>query len=265
MTELRKVLESQGWVVARDSVPSELCERLLSVLETEMHVPIHDPSRWHEYANFDLVPIWGHQAQWDIRQLPQVHALWAELWGRSDLWVSLDMCRFTPPWRSGDKGPLPIHWDHNPHDLSTRMIQGVVALTETPRGQGGFRCVPSLFNDPGAWATEPIRHSWGEEWQPDVTDSEVVEIPVAQGDLILWDSRLPHANSRNDATQPRIAFYLQMFPSQGEEERRVRLECYREGKCLPFWRARPGADRAEPWPPAELTLLGRRLLGKEAW
>jgi Phytanoyl-CoA dioxygenase (PhyH) len=260
MREPHQVFEDEGWLVAPNIVPPELCKRLLEVLEIEMDVPIHDSARWHEYESFDLVPIWGHQSQWDIRQLPELHRLWSELWGTEDLWVSLDMCRFTPPWRSGAADPLPIHWDHDPHDPSANAIQGVLALTDTARGQGGFRCVPSLLHEPDAWPRQPMTRPWGDEWQPDVARREILEVPAAQGDLIVWNSRLPHANSRNDSSRPRIAFYVQMFPADGEEERRTRLACYRDGTCHPVWRERPGADRREPWPPATLTDLGNRLL-----
>jgi hypothetical protein len=53
-------------------VPVALCERLTTVLETGLDVPIHDAARWDEYGGdgHDLLPIWGHQAQWDIRQHP---------------------------------------------------------------------------------------------------------------------------------------------------------------------------------------------------
>ena len=226
-----------------------------------MHVPLTDSTRWEEYAANDFVPMWGHQAQWDIRQLPELHALWAHLWGSEELWVSLDMCRFTPPWKPGHAEPGPIHWDHDPHDRSTRFIQGVVALADTALGQGGFRCVPSLFRNPDAWPKNPLRRPWGDEWLPKVCDRDVIEIPASQGDLIVWDSRLPHSNSKNTSDRPRVAFYVQMFPPMDEQERSIRLSCYRTGTCHPAWRYRPGTDRPERWPPAKLTPLGQQLLG----
>lgn len=261
MKDVRATVEAQGWGLVPRVVPTDLCNRLLSVLEAEMHVPLTDSARWDEYAGNDFVPMWGHQAQWDIRQLPQLHALWAQLWRTEDLWVSLDMCRFTPPWNPRHAGPQPIHWDHDPHDRSTRFIQGVLALADTGRGQGGFRCVPSLFLDAEAWPTHPLQRPWGDEWQPNVSDHEIVEVSASQGDLIVWDSRLPHANSKNTSDRPRVAFYIQMFPPIGEQERRIRIECYQTGTCHPTWRYRPGAARTEPWPPANLTALGKQLLG----
>jgi hypothetical protein len=259
-------LERQGWSRVEGIVPAELCVGLLDALRDDLGVPLDDPFRWPEYGPWDIVPMWGHQAQWDIRQHPDLHRTWSSLWGTAALWVSLDMVRFTPPWEPGYLEPLPIHWDHNPHDDSLRWIQGVVALTETELGQGGFRCVPSLFHDHDAWPTEPVRREWGDEWNPDVPGREIVEVPAGAGDLIVWDSRLPHANSRNTSERPRIAFYVQMFPARAEaDDAALRVDLWRTGRCHPVWRWRQGCDRIEPWPPASLTTLGRRLLGIERW
>ncbi len=262
---MRETLEREGWFRAEGTVPRELCAALVAVLRDDLDVPVDDPDGWERYGASDIVPIWGHQAQWDIRQLPSLHALWAEIWQTEGLWVSLDMVRFTPPWREGYEDALPIHWDHDPHDGRQRWVQGVVALTDTEVGQGGWRCIPSLFHERDAWPSEPIVRPWGEEWRPDVSGRDELELPGRAGDLIVWDSRLPHANSRNVSKRPRLAFYIQMFPPQDDEERDVRIGCWRQGLCHPVWRWRPGAERAEPWPPAELSRLGRRLLGLERW
>jgi hypothetical protein len=101
-------------------------------------VPVHDRLRWHAYGGepHDLVPIWGHQAQWDIRQHPDLHRVWAALWKTDRLRVWLDSCRFTPPWRPGFAEPLGIHWDYDPWKPEVRVFQGVVALTDTAANQG---------------------------------------------------------------------------------------------------------------------------------
>jgi hypothetical protein len=102
-------IHNVGWVRIASAVPAALCERLVSVLENELGVPIHEPGRWDEYGSVsrDLIPIWGHQAQWDIRQHPNLHRFWATLWETERLWVSLDSCRFTPPWRLVMTNPTP--------------------------------------------------------------------------------------------------------------------------------------------------------------
>lgn len=251
------------------AVPVCLCRRLVDVLETGMGVPLYDQSRWHEYGGEprDLVPIWGHQAQWDIRQHPELHPIWATLWGTDRLGVSLDSCRFTPPWQSGFAEPYGIHWDHNPWNTEKRMFQGVLALTDTAANQGGFRCVSSLYDDRSAWPRAPIIDQDGDEnWLANTEAREIVHVPAKAGDLIVWDSLLPHGNSKNMSSAPRIAFYVAMGPFLADGTlRQAQIDSWRSGRCVPWWRSRPGYDRVEPWPPASLTELGRRLLGLDDW
>ena len=85
-----------------------------------------------------------------------MHRVWAQLCGTERLGVSLDSCRFTPPWKVGHAEPGAIHWDHNPWNAAKRMFQGVLALTDTSIDQGGFCCVPSLYRNPDAWPDKPI-------------------------------------------------------------------------------------------------------------
>jgi hypothetical protein len=260
-------LREFGWIRMNEAIPVQACERLVEVMESELGVPVHDPSHWDAYGGEmqDLVPIWGHQAQWDIRQNPNLHRIWAELWGTEHLCVSLDSCRFTPPWKPGHADAPDIHWDHNPWDANKRMFQGVLALTDTSVNQGGFRCVPSLYHDRDSWPRKAIVDAEGEEnWLADTTGREIVHVPAQAGDLIVWDSRLAHGNSKNTSSRPRIAFYVLMGPAD-EGGRKIAVDSWRTGRCVPWWRNRQGYDRIEPWPPATLTQLGRRLLGLESW
>ena len=257
-----------GWMRIAGAVPVKLCERLVEVLETEMDVPVHDQSRWHEHGGEprDLIPIWGHQAQWDIRQHPDLHRIWAVLWKTDRLGVSLDSCRFTPPWKPGFGEPNRIHWDYDPWNAEMRVFQGVVALNETAANQGGFRCVPSLYQERDAWWRSPsLDQDGAKNWlAKNIEGREIVNVAAQAGDLIVWDSRLPHSNSKNISSVPRIAFYVTMGPMD-EALRQANVESWRTGRCVPWWRNRRGYDRPEPWAPAILTQLGRRLLGLDDW
>jgi hypothetical protein len=208
-------LRQFGWIRIGNAVPTELCERLVLVLERELGVPVRDPSRWDEYGGRmrDFVPLWGHQAQWDIRQHPNFHRIWATLWNTEKLWVSLDSCRFTPPWKPGYAATYGIHWDHDPWDAKWRMLQGVLALTNTDVHQGGFRCVPALYHERDKWPKLPTIDPDGDaNWLADTDGHEIVIVPARAGDLIVWDYRLPHGNSRNVSAVPRIAFYATVPP-----------------------------------------------------
>src|SRR6516225_3836713 len=141
--------------------------------------------------------------KWDIRQHPNLHQIWAILLGTERLCVSLDSCRFTPPWKPGYAEPYGIHWDHDPRDTEKRMFQGVLALTDTGIDQGGFRCVPSLYSDRGSWPSEPTIDADGENWLADIAGREIAHVRAQAGDLIVWDSLLAHGNSKNLSSRPR--------------------------------------------------------------
>lgn len=266
--ETKQHFHEQGWARVAGAVPRALCDAAVGVLERECGVPVNDPAHWSEYGGDgrDLVPLWGHQALWDIRQHPALHAIWSALWGTQALWVTLDSCRFTPPWSPGHADALPLHWDHDPHDAAARNIQGVLALTDTAADQGGFRCLPGLHRAPEAWPSAPVRNDDGEEdWVADAAGRTIAHVPAAAGDLILWESRLPHGNSKNCSDRPRLAFYVAMSLARETKLAEASIESWRSGRCVPWWRTRRGYDRVEPWPPARLSPLGRRLLGLDPW
>ncbi len=258
-----------GWVRLRGVVSPSLCENLLYALQKDLNIPIDDPSRWSEYGveGKDRIPMWGHQAQWNIRQSPAFYSAWADLWEEEALLVTLDSCRFTPPWQPGFLEPDPIHFDVDPWNDRAQTLQGVIALRDTAADQGGFSCVPSLYGDRSRWPKQYVKNNVGKElWHPDVSPGEVVHVAVEAGDLIAWSSRLPHSNSKNLSNQPRIAFYAATIPARKSENvRPILTESWSTGNCVPWWRERPGFGNAEPWPPATLTSLGRRLVGLDAW
>jgi len=265
----RNRFNQDGWLCVQAAVPAELCARLVEVLERELDLPVHDAARWDAYRGSmrDLLPVWGHQAQWDIRQHPNVHRIFAMLWGTEALWVTLDSCRFTPPWRQQCAEQLDLHWDHDPWDPALSSIQGVLALTDTAADQGGFRCVPSLLHDRDAWPRIPHIEADGDvTWNANAAGREVVHVPARAGDLIVWNSRLAHGNSRNLSDRPRLAFYVSMNPAaRNAALSAAAIESWHTGRCVPWWRTRPGYDRVEPWAPAHLTPLGRRLIGLDPW
>jgi ectoine hydroxylase-related dioxygenase (phytanoyl-CoA dioxygenase family) len=89
------------------------------------------------------------------------------------------------------------------------------------------------------------------------------------GDLLIWNRLLAHGNGRNVGARPRLAQYLTMYPAADDEgQRQERIACWREGRAPGGWeREIPeryrGCERHRV--PAELTPLGRKLLGLDLW
>lgn len=259
-------LRTDGYAVLPQKVPVAMCDAVLDAIGDTLGIRADDPATWDRVsAEIDQVPMWNHPAQWAIRQLPELHELWAAIWERPDLWVDVNSCRFTPPTTAGRAEPLPLHFDVDPRDPAQQWYPAVVALTDAPAGHGGFRCVPSLFRDPGRWPTEWVETDHGTEYQVADPGDEIVEVPVRRGDLLIWDTHLPHGTVANRGSTPRAVFYLQMHPPGNEEQRLERVADVDAGRCPPWWRWKPGHDRLDRHEDMALTPLGERLLGRVRW
>ncbi len=264
---VRSGLANDGYLVFRDAVPTAHCRAVLDAIGHDLGIWADDPDSWDRVsAEIDQVPLWGHQSQWDIRQLPGLYDIWRAIWGSGRLWVDRNSCRFTPPWRPGRADALPLHWDVDPRDRDLHWYQGILALTDCPLGSGGFRCAPSVMHNRDRWPAEWTTTKYGTEYRPDpVAADEIVEVPLGVGDLLVFDSHLPHGTVGNLAEQPRAVFYLQMFPAGTSEEAASNIDDHLTGVAPPWWRWKPGHDRAEPGPPATLNRHGERLLGMRPW
>jgi ectoine hydroxylase-related dioxygenase (phytanoyl-CoA dioxygenase family) len=156
-----------------------------------------------------------------------------------------------------------IHWDTDPRSPGPLEVQGMVFLTDAPVDQGPFLCVPSLFADLDGWlAAHPDR---GIEDLGDLDGHEVVSVPLEAGDLLIWDVRLPHAGGANRGRAPRLSVPIRMYREGGESERRERIRCWKQRRAPKVWRGWKGQLDPEPGAPAELTGLGRKLLGLDRW
>jgi len=88
---------------------------------------------------------------------------------------------------------------------------------------------------------------------------------------MIWKAALPHGNSRNCSDKRRVAQDVRMDPAEpaDEELREARIASWRESSHPAFQnpRAFPGDPRRKEAesPPAQLTPLGRKLLGLDDW
>jgi hypothetical protein len=260
---VRAGLINDGYFVFRSAVPVALCQAVLDAIGLTLGIWVDDPQTWDRVSTeIEEVPLRGHQSQWDIRQLPDLYAIWRTVWGTERLWVDRNACRYTPPWREGRAEPLSLHWDVDPHNPNVLWYPGILALTDAPAGAGGFCCAPSLMHNRDRWPTSWTTCRYGVEYRSnEVAAHEIIEIPLNVGDLLVFDSHLPHGTVRNTATSPRVAFFLQMFPEGPTEEALANVGDHLAGVAPPWWRWKPGHDRVEPGPPATLTDHGKRLMG----
>jgi ectoine hydroxylase-related dioxygenase (phytanoyl-CoA dioxygenase family) len=168
-----------------------------------------------------------------------------------------------------------VSWDTDTSKLPQPLrVQGVIYLTDTTPEMGGFTCIPGFIG--------PVLEEWiarqpadRDPRRPDLATlppgCEVTPIPGKAGDLVIWSTLLAHGNGHNVSDRPRFAQYVTMFPAPEGE----RAEAMREDRVM-RWQKRLAPDtnwvvgdprRKEELEgkTAELTPLGRKLLGADPW
>ena len=201
-----------------------------------------DPETWYappraemkmkELTNTGMVEVYNHQYLWDNRQTPKVHQAFADIWGTEKLWVTIDRANLNLPIRPGYEYKGFIHWDYDP-ETKPQNVQGVLALADqTDENMGGFQCVPELYRTYETWKlTQPEDRN---HFRPDVTGFEIVKVPMDAGDLLIFNSMLPHGiRVNNSGNKVRMAQYISMMPAEedNEELREWRISSWMERRA----------------------------------
>ncbi|WP_149546880.1 phytanoyl-CoA dioxygenase family protein [Streptomyces marokkonensis] len=285
--------QNHGYVVVPEAISPDAAKLLLEFAWEFQGLDPRRPDTWYRERTFrsdldrDLfvygfVEAYHHQLIWDSRQTRRVHDAFVDVWDCEELWVTLDRLNLNPPnvrnrSRSlidpADEGfDIELHWDvDTTASVPPQRVQGIIALTGTEPGHGGFQCSPELFRRFDEWKAgqppgrDPIRPG------ADRTEFPVVRPRLEAGDLLIFNGMLAHGVAPNtSADGVRAVQYLSMMPALEEHEmlRRSRVESWRT-LSTPDWNATllGDAERHESlrYGPAELNGLGRTLLGLDAW
>jgi len=130
-------------------------------------------------------------------------------------------------WRT-DEGWL--HTDQNPKmERDFIRVQGILTFTDsTVESGGGFICVPGFHRE--EWVSYCDRNPIDQDVCLLTREEQKVLLPHAEkitaqpGSLIVWDSRLPHANFPNESTTAwRMVQYITYYPAHYDSEKRVRI------------------------------------------
>lgn len=273
--------KENGYLVVPQVVPQENLDAVLDALWAFLKVEgieRDDPTTWYPKTRRGaLVHLHQHQTLWNNRQNPRLYRAFADLYGTDKLWVSMDRAGMKPPIDArfpehDDRGF--VHWDMDttPPITDRLFVQGVLALTDTTEEMGGFCCIPGFHRNLEEWiAEQPADRN---KFAPDLNrlpeGMKVTPIPMKAGDIVIWDRRLAHGNGRNVGKAPRLAQYVTMYPlSEREEDREERVASWQERRAPIGWLKDvpahyQGKEAAEN-SPAELTPLGRKLLGVDLW
>jgi len=273
----RQFFNDNGYVVVPNVVDVKDCDAVIDALFLFLGMNRNDPGDWYRLPlkPGGMVEIYQHQALWNTRQLPRMHALFSEILGTERLCVTVDRVGFKPPYTPAHpefdhKGFT--HWDVDTSRLPVSFgVQGVLCLTDTGENMGGFTCVPGFHRGLEEWiCRQPADRN------PRVPDLSTlppgmksVPIPATAGSMIVWNNLLLHGNGHNVSDRPRFSQYISMFPADrlSEENRAHRIDCWRN-RLPPGGTVFPGDPREveqKQFQTAELTELGRKLLGLDRW
>jgi hypothetical protein len=269
-----------GYVIIRNAVPREQALATAAFLWEFEEKDSKDPETWYappraemkmkELTNTGMVEVYNHQNLWNNRQMPRVHAAFADIWGTEKLWVTIDRANLNVPLRPGFEYKGFIHWDYDP-ETKPQNVQGVLALADQmDENMGGFQCIPELFKTYDTWKlSQPEDRN---RFKPDTTgfEDKFVKVTMEAGDLLIFNSSQPHGIRPNNTTDKvRIAQYISMMPA---EEDNAALRDWRvnswKNRIAPEGYAFPGDPRnweQTKYDTAELNDLGKKLLGLETY
>jgi hypothetical protein len=207
--------DDHGYVILRGAItPAQAKAAELAVYEY-MGASPDDPDSWYRnnQGHSIWVSLYQHPALLANRRSPRITRAFAQLWGREDLWVTIDQAGLNPPERPGWQFPGPhMHWDTTlapPHYFG---LQGILYLADTAEDQGAFTCYPGFHRKLESWlASLP---SGVDPRKAILQEPGAKPIAASAGDLVIWHKSLPHASSPNRNVQPRIAQYITMQPTR---------------------------------------------------
>jgi hypothetical protein len=274
--EWRDRIMTYGYVIVPGVVPPGQLDATVADIWQHAGADPDEPESWYQpeiVRTVGMVEMYHYQSMWNNRQSERVYDVFRAIHQTDRLWVSIDRVGLKPPVDArhpeyDHKGM--IHWDT---DMSRYPdvpfhVQGVLALVDTEPDMGGFQCVPQAYQHQAEFL-ETLTPEQIASRNLDPGPYPVEHPRLGAGDLLIWTSQLLHGNGHNVSKKPRLCQYLSMNPApeNNEEQRQRRIASWRANGPGPgesFHGDPRGIEEARN-APAELTPLGRKLLGADAW
>lgn len=288
--------QTYGIVVSKSVVSAALCERVIARMQEvclqlsegkfsldnstdndQAHLPVDATGVAIMTRGF--FELYHDDAIAALRQALRVYLHHVLLWGRADLWTTFDRLGIKRPGQEGAEA-LPLHVDQNPNvHPHFRTVQGVLALRDCPAERGTFVGVPGSPRHFHAYGEMAKNQGEYVELDPNHPLYEALSqaaqlCPLAQGDLISWDSRTTHANSANLSSATRYVAYICAGPAAEDNQEAVaaRAEALKTGIGKNVREALMHASKPPRYSDPErlkalrqvenLTFLGNLLYGK---
>jgi len=232
-------MDQYGYVVFKNFMSKAFCNKMISELSDllkSIGIDMSDPST-HSKITSDTFPSYHLPTQYEFRTNPKLYSIFAQLLKTHRLTTSIDRIGLQPPVKDEKtsesliQGNLKrtLHHDLNLFHLppNHRMYQAGLAILDCPELGGGFKCIPKFHNQIEKYHKDCHDGKFGEFQIPPENrrfniflDTKLArekgrQIAMEQGDLIVWDSRLPHNGAINTMNQWRIQAFARMVAMDG--------------------------------------------------
>lgn len=206
-----------GYVVVPNAVAAIDRDAAAAAIYSFLDARPDEPESWYgnRVGPSIWVPLLRHPAFLANRQAPRLVKVFAQLWGREDLWATVDQGGFNPPETHRWKFPGPhVHWDTSLATPDCFGVQGILYLTDTAPDQGAFSCIPGFHRSLQQWlnglppSEDPRRAI--------LRHPGLIPIAGKAGDLVIWHQSLPHGSSPNRGSKPRVVQYISLRPTRWE-------------------------------------------------
>ncbi|MDF1666304.1 MAG: phytanoyl-CoA dioxygenase family protein [Planctomycetota bacterium] len=296
----RQFFDEQGYVVIPSVISKDACEKtrseVWSYLAETFAIERANPLTWdcdklHKQGFLDVFAL---DSMWRNRESEAVYGVFAELLDEARLWVSNDrVCWKRPAFYLDAQGKQVnkfnkwqrtsphVHTDLNYWNPPERLeLQGVLALGETPEERGGFACIPGFHKWYTQWAVDnidkkaPATKTFVTFKDKALIKEQLVNVPVNAGDLLVFNSLLPHTTMPNRSDAWRMCQYITYFraETQHESRRNLVLNTYQTGlppgeypSGVQAFQGRVSTEGHRGYQPYELSELGRKLVGAKDW
>jgi hypothetical protein len=207
--------EERGYTILHDAVAPADRDNAAAAIYEFLGADAADRDTWYgdKYGRSIWVPLLRHPAFIANRRSLRLVKAFAQLWGREDLWPTVDQGGFNPPEREGWRFPGPhLHWDMTLSPPHCFGVQGILYLADTPAEQGAFSCIPGFHRRLETWLKELPP---GEDPRRAILrEPGLTPIAGKAGDLVLWHQALPHGSSPNCGRLPRVVQYITLLPTR---------------------------------------------------
>ncbi len=266
----KREFQENGVLVIPDVIPPDLCALVVDTIIKFAEVDLKNEKTWYQerFAGHGIVPLHHAQPLWDVRQHPNVHQAFAELYDNPNLWVSMDRASYKPPanettsrWQRE-----PMHWDCDPWSYRGTSFQALMYLSDTDEDQGAFCCAPAVYRNLDKYL-EAHQHDQNRRF-PKIPASDIIPYGGKAGSLVVFHRLMPHSSLPNTSGKHRFVQYVTMQPAPSAETLRAEQISLWQNKMPPDWAIAQNIQEQDipaPGPPAVLTELGKKLVGIAAW